>query len=254
MAANARPSRKAAAPYRFGRGWSAPEIAGWLGRLDQLRVTADDQAAQRLHYHSEAIIGREAPGPVTSDGGTFARARALVHDYCFSDPRIVRGHFDRRAPLRGRRMLLEIKVWGQRYLCGVVVGDVRDHQAGERSEWGFRYDTLEGHLETGSEWFLLSKLHATGEIRFRIEASWRPGQFPTWWSRVGFALLARRYQRAWHRLAYLRLRRQLGVRGLPALPRGARLLQRTVPTPQPPLGELQGKRPPPQMALEEVSS
>jgi uncharacterized protein (UPF0548 family) len=93
-------------------------------------------------------------------------------------------------------MLLEIQVWGQRYLCGVVVGALSDERHPDRTVWGYRYDTLAGHLEAGAEWFLLTKDHATGEIQFRIEARWREGQFPNWWSRVGFALLARRYQRA----------------------------------------------------------
>jgi uncharacterized protein (UPF0548 family) len=215
------------AEWRLGRGWSAAELAQRLEALTPLPVTAGEAIAGGTSHHSQAVIAREPPGPPLP-GGSFTRAQALVRDYQFSDPSIVRGHFDQQAPLLGRRMLLEIQVWGQHYLCGVVVGAVRDERDEERTAWGYRYDTLAGHLEAGAEWFLLTKDHASGEIHFRIEARWREGQFPSWWSRVGFAVLARRYQRAWHRRAYLRLRHGLGVRDLPDPPqdgrRGARPL------------------------------
>ena len=71
--------------------------------------------------------------------------------------------------------------------------------------FGYRYDTLEGHIEMGSEWFLLTKNTESGEIGFRIEAAWLPGQFPNWWSRVGFRFLGPRYQRRWHHAAHWRL-------------------------------------------------
>lgn len=237
--------------WRLWRGWSGPELQQRLAALAPLPVTAGEAMSSGASYHSEAIIARELPGPPLPEGH-FARARTFVQDYQFSDPRIVRGHFDRQGPLQGRRMLLEIQVWGQRYLCGVVVGAVRDEQGPDRTVWGFRYDTLAGHLESGSEWFLLTKDHASGEIHFRIEARWRAGQFPNWWSRAGFALLARRYQRAWHRLAYLRLRRRLDARGLPELPRGAALLQATLATPQPPIAPLATRQVPPEIAVDEL--
>jgi len=82
----------------------------------------------------------------------------------------------------------------------------------EAAAFGFIIATLEGHLEAGQEWFLLAKDPATGEVRFRIQARWRPGQLPTWWSYLGFHLFAPRRQRAWHRLAHLRLRRMLAAR------------------------------------------
>jgi uncharacterized membrane protein len=71
-------------------------------------------------------------------------------------------------------------------------------------------DTLAPHLERGSEWFIVTKDHRDGLVRFSIEARWEPGQFPNRWSRLGFAVLARRYQRAWHRRAFRRLRERLG--------------------------------------------
>jgi uncharacterized membrane protein/uncharacterized protein (UPF0548 family) len=155
-------------------------------------------------YYSEAMLGCEPPGQPWSDGA-FARARTGIQNYEFSDPRIVTAHFDPRQPLEGRRMLLEIRVLGLRYLCGVVVGEVRSEDDEERTTFGFRYDTLEGHIERGSEWFVLTQCKRTGELRYRIEAFWRPGEFPNWWSQVGFRVLAPLYQRHWHHRAQHRL-------------------------------------------------
>lgn len=155
-------------------------------------------------YGSVATIARESAG-APEPGGAFERGCEAIRDFRFSDPAIVEGHFDPAVPLPGRRMLLELKVLGLHYLAGVVVGATRDERTGSQTVWGYRYDTLRGHVEAGSEWFLLTKDHATGEIRFRIHARWRAGDFPNWWSRVGFALLARRYQHRWHRRAHARL-------------------------------------------------
>jgi uncharacterized protein (UPF0548 family) len=139
----------------------------------------------------------------------------MIVQYRFSDPRIVTGHFDPRAPLLGRPMLLELRAWGLHYLCAVRVVAVREEERAGASVFGFRYDTVAPHLESGEEWFLLTKRHATGEVRFHIDARRRAGQFPNVWSRAGFALLADRRRRAWHRLAHLRLRWLLESRVLP---------------------------------------
>lgn len=221
-------SRARAPEWRIGRGWSDEELRERLLALrDRSRniTRADDafQSAEFRHYFSEARIARERRGR-PEPGGAFARAKVLVERYAFSDPRIVIAHFDPTAPLLGRRMLLEIQVHGLHYLCGVVVGNVRDETRDGRSVFGFRCDTLEGHLEAGSEWFLLTKDHRTGSIDFLIQAAWRSGEFPNLWSKIGFRLLVRRYQRAWHRLAHLRLRKLLDARGLPSLPTAGELL------------------------------
>jgi hypothetical protein len=117
--------------------------------------------------------------------------------YEFSVPGIVEAHFQPDSPLLLRRMLLEIKVLGLRYLCPVIVSCVRD----EADTYGFRYDTLDGHIERGAEWFLLTR-NPHGVITFRIEARWQSGQFPNWWSRVGFLVVSGYYQRRWHRQAH----------------------------------------------------
>ncbi len=208
--------------WRFGRGWTSRELETRLATLGlrEHDTTAEGEMDPSHGYgqhFSEALVALEPHGPPAGDG-PFERARPMVGAYLFSDPRIVTGHFDPRAPLLGRPMLLEIKVYGVRYLCGVRVSAVRDERGPDESVFGFRYHTVPPHIESGAEWFLLTKRHDTGEVRFRIEAMWRPGQFPNWWSRAGFHLLARRRQRAWHRLAHLRLRSLVAGPAVPPLP------------------------------------
>jgi uncharacterized protein (UPF0548 family) len=227
------------AEWRFHRRWTESELKERLASLEHVRRNWGDQIsedgltpARGFHYHhSTAIVAREPPGlPVP--GGPYERAVRLISDYEFSDPRIVTAHFDKARPLDGRRMLLELAVLGLRYLVGTVVGAV--HR--DEDSFGFRYDTLVGHIETGAEWFFLMKDRQTGEIRFQIEAAWREGDFPNVWSRVGFAVLGRRYQRAWHRLAHLRLRTLLRATDLPPLPAADDIVQegRGIPLPRMP--------------------
>jgi uncharacterized protein (UPF0548 family) len=104
-------------------------------------------------------------------------------------------------------MLLEMRLLGLRFLGGVRVAAVREEADRDRTLFGFRYDTLEGHFEQGSEWFRVSKDHATGQVVFEIEAHWRRGSFPTWWARLGFLALGDSVRRLWRRLAILRMRR-----------------------------------------------
>lgn len=201
----------------------AQEIARELERCAgrSVNVPGDEEmtAAAGYHrYYSEAVVAQEAPElPVPH--GAFDQARVLVESYAFSDPRIVRAHFDPAALLLGRTMVLELCAYGLCYLCGVRVTHVRKRSEGDHAVFAFRYDTLEGHIERGAEWFVLRKDRRSGRVEFRIEANWKPGVFPNWWSRLGFRWVGPRFQRAWHRLAYLRLRALLETRGLPPLPR-----------------------------------
>lgn len=199
------------AEWRFLRGWTDAELAERLiAQRGNVRNFEETDTAQMTEergwrvYGSSAIVGRERPGPPAPDGA-FRRGTVGLANYRFSDPSIVVAHFDPESRLHGRRMLLEIKVLGLHYLCGVVVADTRSERNADRTVFGFRYDTLRGHVEAGAEWFLLTKDHETGEIGFRVHARWRHGDFPNWWSRVGFSLLATHYQRRWHVQAHRRL-------------------------------------------------
>jgi uncharacterized protein (UPF0548 family) len=183
--------------WRLFKGWTPEELRERLERLTPVPVNFKGSEEQLTgaegwnHYHSEAVIVTHG------DDTSFQRARVALANYQFSDPSIVVAHFDPKAALLGRRILLEIKVFGLRYLCPALVTNVRD----EATAYGFRYDTLEGHIERGMEWFLLTR-DADGAIRFRIEARWRPGDMPNWWSRAGFSVLSGFFQRRWHRRAH----------------------------------------------------
>lgn len=219
------------AELRIGHGWTNDELEERLAALRKVSANfpfegpLSQAGTNWRRYYTEAVIGREAPGPIVH-GGAFEIAKRAVAEYQFSDPGIVMGHFSPKDPVEGRTMALEIKIFGLHYLCGVRIGAVRTTEDDEAAVWAFRYDTLEGHFEVGSEWFTLTKRKKTGEVWFRISASWRPGGFPNWWSRVGFEVFGHRYQLAWHRLAYLRLRDIVGSHGthLVPVPYGKRLV------------------------------
>jgi uncharacterized protein (UPF0548 family) len=223
------------AEWRIGRGWSDRELKARLQALGGLQRNFSDPVEQMTldrgwhHYSSEAVIAQGPPG-VPEEKGLFERGRMAVANYEFSDPGIVIAHFDPEVPLPKRYILLEMRALRVlHYLGGVVVGAVRSEREQDQTVFGFRYDTLEGHIEQGVEWFLLTKDHATGAIRFRIEAAWRPGQFPNWWSRLGFVLVGQYYQERWHRRAH-RLMAQLVHRPpASALERGAEALVHTNP-------------------------
>lgn len=196
--------------WRFLRGWSKQELERGLQARRGLALNYDPGAPKAAEdgwrkFAAETPIAREGPGP-PDPGGAFEKAWEAIVRYEFSDPRIVAGHFDPSAPLDGRTMLLELKALGFRFLAGTLVTATRLEAADLHTVHGYRYDTLRGHVEAGWEWFLLTKSHATGEVRFRIESEWRPGDFPNAWSRVGFRFLARHYQRRWIRRAQQRLR------------------------------------------------
>ncbi|OJH38413.1 DUF1990 family protein [Cystobacter ferrugineus] len=201
--------------WRLMSGWSDKEVMERLARASTLPLnfevqekdmTADNGWSQ---VESQAIIGCDPPGP-PKEGDAFHKLKDAVTRMGFSDPRIVHGHFSDTMPLLGRPMMLELRpLVGLRYLCPVRVRAVRSEVDDERTVYGFSIDTLQGHVEAGREWFQLSKAHHTGELRFHIRAAWREGQFPNWWSYVGFELVGRRYQRAWHHLAHQRLRELL---------------------------------------------
>ncbi len=205
------------AEWRLWRGWSADHLRL---RLEQARAATPNVEAEEAemtgdrgwyHYHSEAVIATDVEGDERFD-----RARTALANYTFSDPRIVLAHFDPAERLLGRCMLLEIRVLGLRYLCPARVNRVRE----EPGTFGFRYDTLEGHIERGVEWFLLTR-DDTGTIRFRIEARWQKGEFPNWWSRLGFIVLSGYYQRTWHRRAHRRLSQLAHYGSLQRPPRDA---------------------------------
>jgi len=199
------------AEWRLFRGWSKKELEDRLGRVgERPKNFSASWPAMTVnrgwnHYLSKAVIARESPGKPL-EAGPFRRAEVAIASFQFSNPTIVVAHFDADSRLLGRRMLLEMKALRSiHFLASVVVDEVRFEQQDGCHTFGYRYDTLDGHIEQGSEWFLLTKDIETGEVSFKIEAAWKPGQFPNWWSRVGFRWLGAYYQRRWHQDAHWRL-------------------------------------------------
>ena len=198
------------ARWRFLVSWSEDALKSELAHQNSLPVNFDAAPSDMTKANGwtldgdDVSLGHETPGPPLPDG-LFNRAKQALRNYDFSDPLIVTGHFDPRATFIGRTLLLEIKVLGLRYLAGVRVQGVRDENNSEHTIFGFRYDTLQGHLEQGFEWFLLTKNHQTGEVWFRIEAHWKMGVFPNWWSRLGFLLVGQYFRTLWRHRAPQRL-------------------------------------------------
>ena len=201
---------------RFGRGWSASRLRSHLEQLrqtpknfqvDGFESLREDEgwASERATWH----IGWEQPGR-PEPAGIFERLEAAVADFAFSDPRIVQAYFDPDEPLLGRTMVLELKALGLHFLCGARVSEVVNTHQGGTSCWGYRYDTLQGHIERGMEWFRVTKDHASGEVGFGIESRWKPGDFPNWWTRRGFDWVGGHYRIRWMERAPIRLQSLCG--------------------------------------------
>ena len=89
------------------RDWSQSEVNTWLARattlphnfdVDEKEMTLDNGWSQ---VESQAIIARERPGPPKEKDAFFKLKEAIMR-LGFSDPRIVRGHFNAETPLLGR--------------------------------------------------------------------------------------------------------------------------------------------------------
>jgi uncharacterized protein (UPF0548 family) len=153
----------------------------------------------------------EPPGaPVP--GGTWERARELMRDYEFADPKIVRAIFARDSPLEGRDMLLEARFLGLRFRFGVrvsgVVDETREEDGRDLRAWGWSYRTLQGHLEMGQMDYAVCKWLDSGEVEFRIHVVSRPARIPNPIVRLGFRIFGRGQQvrfarRACERMACL---------------------------------------------------
>jgi uncharacterized protein (UPF0548 family) len=224
--------------WRFGGSWSEDTMKRYLADLADRPVNFTVPPEEMTPKHgwtvdgAESGLGFERPGPPAADG-LFEHAKQGLINYDFSDPRIVEGHFDPETPFVGRNLLLEIKALGLHYLGGARVHSVRDEQGEHGTLFGFRYDTLEGHIESGYEWFLLTKDHHTGEVRFKIEAHWKLGSFPNWWSRLGFLLVGQHFRSLWRHRAPLRLRELAPKPVRKPVAEPGRLAHRGDPVPEP---------------------
>jgi uncharacterized protein (UPF0548 family) len=145
-------------------------------------------------------------------GGTWERARELMREYAFADPRIVRAVHAPDSALKGRDILLELRFLGLRLPVGVRVARVMDETSEvdgrEVRVWGWTYRTLQGHLEVGQMDYEVRKWADDGSVEFRIHVVSRPARIPNPIVRLGFRLFGRREQirfakRACERMAAL---------------------------------------------------
>jgi uncharacterized protein (UPF0548 family) len=197
-----------------------PERA--LARLHGLPLNFDEGAVLHHRWHvdqlSQALPG-EPPGEPARDGAWRIASR-LVEDYRIADPAIVRATWEPGAPLEGRDMLLELRLYRVlRVHAGVRVTRAWDepcrHDGRRARVFGFEYATLDGHIEMGRMDYEVWKWIDDGAVEFRLHSVSRAsGQGPPW-TRLGLRLFGRReqlrfYFRCCERIARLTAR-ELGL-------------------------------------------
>jgi uncharacterized protein (UPF0548 family) len=150
----------------------------------------------RIDDYCQPLPG-EPPGPPLP-GGPWEKAQAVLRDYEFADPRIVRAIYHAGGPLEGRDMLLEVRFWGLSFRLGVrvsgVIDELRRVDGREVRAWGWSYATLQGHLETGQMDYEVWKWLDTGAVEFRIHVVSRASRIGNPIIRLGFRLFGRREQ------------------------------------------------------------
>jgi uncharacterized protein (UPF0548 family) len=152
-------------------------------------------------WHADALAQRlpgERPGE-PEPGGAWAVARRLVEDYRMADPAIVRATWAPGAPLLGRELLLQLRLFRVlRTWAGVRVTRVWDEQRDADGRWarvfGYEYATLRGHVEMGRMDFEVWKWRDDGAVEFRLHAHSRASGNGAPWTRLGFRLFGRRSQ------------------------------------------------------------
>jgi hypothetical protein len=190
-------------------------------------------------WHADALSQRlptEAPGD-PAPGGPWQTARRLVEEYRIADPGIVRATWARGAPLLGREMLLQLRLYRIIHAwAGVRVTRVWDgerHEGGRRGRvFGYEYSTLRGHVEMGRMDYEVWKWGDDGAVEFRLHGHSRASGEGAPWVRLGFRLFGRRqqlrfYLRCCERIARLTAE-ELGLPDDPPPPT-ARLLQADAP-------------------------
>jgi uncharacterized protein (UPF0548 family) len=157
--------------------------------------------APELGWHADAY-SRQLPGEAPGEpapGGPWQTARRLIADYRVADPEIVRAAWAPGAPLLGRDMLLELRLYRVlRTHAGVRVTRVWDEERvldGRRAHvFGYEYGTLRGHVEMGRMDYEVYKWRDDGTVEFRLHAHSRPSGEGAPWTRLGFRLFGRREQ------------------------------------------------------------
>jgi uncharacterized protein (UPF0548 family) len=206
------------------RLFSSVDEAAALDRLGRRQVNYDPACAPQDgradgHWHvdsGDTVIGREPAGPPVP-GGAWETGCALVGQYEFAEPRILRAVYRRGSDLAGRDMLLEGRFFGLRFYLGVRVTAVIDETRDTERVWGWSYQTLEGHLEQGRLNYEVIKDLDTGRVLFRVSGYSRMAPIPSPVVRWGFRLFGRWMQQRFYLAVQRRLRSlvQAAQRGVP---------------------------------------
>jgi uncharacterized protein (UPF0548 family) len=163
---------------------------------DAERASWSEATGWKIDDYCRPLPG-ERPGP-PEPGGPWERAQEVLRNYEFADPKLMRATFRRDAPLEGRDMLLEARFWGFWFRFGVrvtrVIDGTREVDGRAVRVWGWRYATLQGHLEAGEMSFEAWKWLDSGTVEFRVHVVSRPGRIRNPLIRIGFRLFARRPQ------------------------------------------------------------
>jgi uncharacterized protein (UPF0548 family) len=187
--------------------------AAALDRLRHRQVNYDPALAPQDgradgHWHVDSddiVIGREPPGP-PAPGGAWETGCALVREYEFADPRILRAVYRRDSELAGRDMLLEGRFFGLRFYLGVRVTGLIDETRDTERVWGWSYQTLQGHLEQGRLNYEVIKDLTTGRVMFRVSGYSRMAPIPSPAVRWGFRLFGRWTQQRFYLAVQRRMR------------------------------------------------
>jgi uncharacterized protein (UPF0548 family) len=155
-------------------------------------------------------LPHEGSGAPTREG-SWEVARELMDSYQLADPGVVTAFYDSTRPLRGRDMLLRIRLAGLRLRVGVRIDEVYDETrdlSGRRARvFGWSYRTLEGHFEQGVMHYELWKWLDTGDVEFHLRATSRPATKGPLLTRTGFRIFGRPHQLRFYRQVCRRTKR-----------------------------------------------
>lgn len=166
-----------------------------------LAPQAGDARTPERGWHADALsqpLPGEAPGD-PEPGGPWQIARRLLEEYRIADPAIVRATWARGAPLLGREMLLQLRLFRVLHTwAGVRVTRVWDEDRESARVFGYEYATLRGHVEVGRMGYEVWKWREHGAVEFRLHAHSRASGDGAPWTRLGFRLFGRRSQVRFH--------------------------------------------------------
>ncbi len=162
-------------------------------RAEEVATASWNLDVRRFRLRSERAGTPEA-------GGVWQAACQLVADYEFSPPELVRAAYPPDEDLLGRTMLLEGRFAVVRLYLGVRITAVIDERRHpDQRVWGFRYETLDGHLERGRLDYEVVKHEGSGHVEFVMTACSQRSPHLAPLLRLGWALFGRRRQLRFYR-------------------------------------------------------